>query len=112
MTMFGANPEQLTALGRNLQRQIDSINGVLSTVTSALAGTTWVGPARDQFEQDWNSTFRTALTRLNQAFEAAGQRLHQPRHRPAAGDGGPLTRRRAGRLVLRARRRHRSGQPC
>lgn len=72
MTMFGANPEQLTALGRNLQRQIDSINGVLNTVTSALAGTTWVGPARDQFESDWNTTFRSALTRLNQAFEAAG----------------------------------------
>ncbi len=73
MTMFGANPEQLAALGQNLQRQIESINGVLSTVTSALAGTTWVGPARDQFEQDWNTTFRTALTRLNEAFDAAGR---------------------------------------
>lgn len=72
MTMFGANPEQLAALGRNLQRQIDSINGVLSTVSSTLAGTTWEGPARDQFESDWNTTFRTALTRLNEAFEAAG----------------------------------------
>ena len=42
MTMFGANPEQLEALGRNLQRQIESINGVLSTVTSTLGGTTWL----------------------------------------------------------------------
>ena len=73
MTMFGANPEQLEALGRNLQRQIESINGVLSTVTSTLSGTTWVGPARDQFESDWNTTFRTALTRLNEAFDAAGR---------------------------------------
>ena len=72
MTMFGANPEQLSALGRNLQRQIEAINTVMSTVTSTLGGTTWVGPARDQFENDWNSTFRTALNRLNQAFEAAG----------------------------------------
>ncbi|MCU1360190.1 MAG: hypothetical protein JWN99_1479 [Ilumatobacteraceae bacterium] len=72
MSMFGANPEQLAALGRNLQRQMDAINGVLSTVSSTLAGTSWEGPARDQFESDWNTTFRTALTRLNEAFEAAG----------------------------------------
>jgi hypothetical protein len=71
--MFGANPEQLVALGRNLQRQIEAVNAITSTVTSALGGTTWVGPARDQFESDWNTTFRTALDRLNQAFEAAGQ---------------------------------------
>jgi hypothetical protein len=73
MTMFGANPDQLAALGRNLQLQMESINGVLSTVSSTLAGTDWVGPARDQFEGDWNSTFRTALTRLNEAFDAAGR---------------------------------------
>jgi len=73
MTMFGANPEQLTALGHNLQRQIDTITSVMSTVTATLQGTTWVGPARDQFEADWNTTFRTALDRLNQAFDAAGR---------------------------------------
>jgi uncharacterized protein YukE len=73
MTMYGANPEQLTLLGNTLKRQIDSINSVMSTVSSVLGGTTWVGPARDQFENDWNSTFRSALNRLNQAFDAAGQ---------------------------------------
>ena len=45
----------------------------MSTVTSALSGTTWMGPARDQFEQEWQGSFRSALTRLNDAFEAAGQ---------------------------------------
>jgi hypothetical protein len=73
MTMYGANPEQLTLLGNTLKRQIDGINSVMSTVSSVLGGTTWVGPARDQFENDWNSTFRSALNRLNQAFDAAGQ---------------------------------------
>jgi hypothetical protein len=71
--MYGANPEQLTALGRNLQRQIEAIDSVTSTVTAALGGTSWTGPARDRFEQEWNTTFRTALSRLNQAFDAAGQ---------------------------------------
>jgi Proteins of 100 residues with WXG len=73
MPMFGANPEQLESLGRNLQRQIENVNAITSTVTSALGGTTWVGPARDRFENDWNTTFRTALDRLIQAFQAAGQ---------------------------------------
>lgn len=70
--MYGANPEQLAALGRALKQQISTIEGVISTVSSALGSTTWMGPARDQFEQDWNQSFRTALNRLNQAFEAAG----------------------------------------
>lgn len=72
MTMYGANPEQLASLGRSLKQQITGIEGVISAVTSALGGTTWVGPARDQFEQDWNTTFRNALNKLNQAFDAAG----------------------------------------
>lgn len=72
MSMYGANPEQLAALGRSLKQQITSIEGVMSAVTSALGGTTWVGPARDQFESDWNTSFRTALNKLNQAFDSAG----------------------------------------
>jgi hypothetical protein len=73
MTMYGANPEQLASLGRSLQHQITSIEGVVSAVSAALGGTTWMGPARDRFEQDWNTTFRTALQRLDQAFDAAGR---------------------------------------
>jgi len=69
---YGAVPQQLTELGHTLQRQIDVINGLTSTVSSALMNTTWTGPAHDRFEQEWNTTFRTALNRLNQAFDAAG----------------------------------------
>jgi uncharacterized protein YukE len=72
MTMYGANPEQLAALGRSMKHQITSIDGVIAAVNSALGGTTWVGPAREQFQSDWDTTFRTALTRLNAAFDAAG----------------------------------------
>ncbi len=72
MTMYGANPEQLTALGRSLQRQIEAIDAMTSSITATLAGTTWTGPARDQFEHDWHTTFRGALDRMKQAFDAAG----------------------------------------
>jgi uncharacterized protein YukE len=38
-----------------------------------LAGTTWQGPARERFGQDWNGSFKQALARLNEAFGAAGR---------------------------------------
>ena len=73
MANYGANPEQLTGLGRNMKQQITAIDGVISAVGGALGGITWTGPARDQFEADWNNQFRPALSRLTEAFEAAGQ---------------------------------------
>lgn len=73
MSMFGANPDQLAALGRQMQRQIDNIDAITTAVNSALGGTTWVGPARDQFEGEWNGSFRAALARLGEAFDAAGR---------------------------------------
>jgi hypothetical protein len=73
MSMFGANPDQLAALGRQLQHQIDNIDAITGTVSSALGGTTWVGPARDQFEAEWTGGFRTALARLAEAFDQAGR---------------------------------------
>lgn len=71
--VYGANPQQLADLGRSLRSQIESVNAVIGTVTSALNGTTWTGPARDQFENEWHTSFRSALNRLNDSFEAAGQ---------------------------------------
>ena len=73
MTMYGANPEQLTHLGTTLTRQIDAIVQVMATVDGVLAGTTWQGPARERFVEDWNGSFKQALGRLNDAFGLAGR---------------------------------------
>ncbi|MEI2704865.1 MAG: WXG100 family type VII secretion target [Ilumatobacteraceae bacterium] len=72
MSMYGANPEQLAALGRSMKQQHGVIDGVMSAVLGALGGTTWVGPARDQFQQQWDTSFRPVLTKLQAAFDAAG----------------------------------------
>ena len=72
MTLYGANPEQLEQLGTTLKAQIQAIDAVISTVTSTLTNTTWTGPARDRFQSDWDGSFRSALTQLNAAFDAAG----------------------------------------
>ena len=50
-----------------------SIQGVVSTVAGVLASTTWMGPARELFQQDWDGSFTAALHRLNEAFGAAGR---------------------------------------
>jgi uncharacterized protein YukE len=73
MTMYGANPEQLAHLGRTLRTQIEQVRSVRSTVDGVLSGTTWQGPARDRFGQEWTDSFTLALRRLEDAFEAAGR---------------------------------------
>jgi uncharacterized protein YukE len=72
MSNMGADVDQLASLGRTLKNQISSIDGVVSTVTSALGSTVWTGPARQQFENDWNNVFRSTLNRLDEAFDKAG----------------------------------------
>ena len=72
MSEMGADDQQLTQLGSTLKHQPDAINQIISTVTSALGNTVWKGPARTQFEQDWEHSFKGALGRLNEAFVAAG----------------------------------------
>ncbi len=73
MTMYGANPEQLTTLGTTLTRQIDTIAQLMSTVDAVLHSTTWQGPARERFVEDWNGSFKQALGKLNDAFGLAGR---------------------------------------
>lgn len=73
MTMYGANPEQLGHLGRTLNGQIEAVRAVRSTVDGVLSGTTWHGPARDRFSQEWTDSFTVALRRLEDAFEMAGR---------------------------------------
>jgi uncharacterized protein YukE len=70
--IIGADVEQLHQLGATLKSKPADIDALISTVTSALANTAWQGPARDRFEGDWHSSFRPALGKLMDAFDAAG----------------------------------------
>jgi hypothetical protein len=74
--VWGADIAQLDALGAKLKAQMEVIDTLTSTVTGALASTTWSGPARDRFEEDWNGSFRPALGNLKEAFNAAGTECH------------------------------------
>lgn len=70
--MYGADPEQLSGLGKQLQAQPEAIQGIRGVVLAALANTTWQGPARDKFGAEWDGQFNPALTKLEEAFTAIG----------------------------------------
>ncbi|MBA3289652.1 MAG: hypothetical protein H0U21_16850 [Acidimicrobiia bacterium] len=77
MSKMGADTEQLSALGGKLKSQQEVIDGVISTVSSALGNTIWEGPARQRFEGDWHNSFLPVLRNLNQAFQGAGTECQQ-----------------------------------
>lgn len=74
--MIGADPDQLIQLGSTLARQREVVEGIMSLVGSNLANTAWSGPARQTFESEWQGSFRSALTRLGEAFDMAGRDCH------------------------------------
>ena len=72
MTMYGANPDDLAALGRVLRAQIERVNEMIAAVDGPLGATTWQGPAKERFVEEWQGDFKSALAKLNEAFGAAG----------------------------------------
>ena len=72
MALVGADIDQLPKLGDDLRSKQVDIDHIISTVRSALASTTWQGPARERFEGDWHSSFEPALSRMKEAFDSAG----------------------------------------
>lgn len=66
--MYGAVPEQLRELGTRLAQQIEAIQSIRAAVFTAMGTTTWEGPAREQFFQNWDSSWNPALTNMEQAF--------------------------------------------
>ena len=86
--LIGGDVEQLQQLGDNLQLKQGNIDEIITAVQHALANTVWQGPARDRFENDWNSSFAPALGRLKEAFERRRPGVQEPVDRPAAGHGG------------------------
>lgn len=68
----GATPEELDDIGATLLAQIAIVNKIVTDVDSPLNNSSWIGPARDAFQTEWDGSFKTALTKLNDAFDATG----------------------------------------
>ncbi len=68
-----ANPDELETLGTTLEKQISMVDQMIRDVDSPLNSNVWTGPAKDAFKTEWDTTFKSALTKLNDAFGAAGK---------------------------------------
>jgi uncharacterized protein YukE len=72
-----ANPDELESLGSTLEAQIEVVNRIISDVDSPLRSIVWTGPAKDAFQSEWDTNFKGALGKLNDAFGAAGRDCKQ-----------------------------------
>jgi WXG100 family type VII secretion target len=67
-----ADPEALESFGKTMKAQMGKVEQLVKDVESPLNSIIWTGPARDQFQDEWNNSFKPALVKLNTALEAAG----------------------------------------
>ena len=74
---YGANPDELEALGATLEGQIAIVDKIITDVDSPLNSIVWTGPAKDAFKSEWDTSFKNALAKLTEAFGAAGKDCKQ-----------------------------------
>jgi uncharacterized protein YukE len=67
-----ADPDALESFGTTMKSQIDKIDQLIKEVDGPLNSIVWTGPAKDQFKNEWETSFKGALGKLNTALEAAG----------------------------------------
>lgn len=67
-----ADPTALESLGSTLEKQITMVEQMIRDVDAPLNSIVWTGPAKDAFKTEWDTTFKSALGKLNEAFGAAG----------------------------------------
>lgn len=79
MARIGASIEQLDQLKRTFDTQSQNVGSLSSTVTSAVAGTDWEGPAATKFRDAWEREFRPMLQKLQEALTDAGTEVGRRR---------------------------------
>tara|TARA_R110002020_G_scaffold77567_2_gene195782 strand:+ start:2702 stop:2968 length:267 start_codon:yes stop_codon:yes gene_type:complete len=77
MAVWGLDVQQVRQLSSQLNQKAADIDGVLSTLTSALNSTQWEGPDANQFRNDWSGQHTSALRQVAQALRDAGQKASQ-----------------------------------
>lgn len=69
---IGMDPVEVQAFSQQLEAKAGDLESIVSTLTSQLTNTTWVGNDRTRFETNWQGTIATNLkTAADQLHEAA-----------------------------------------
>ena len=66
--MVGGSLEQMQGLEQQLTTDAQTVGELQRRISSAVANTTWTGPAAERFRSEWNGTFVSALSRLQEAL--------------------------------------------
>ncbi|MEZ2372548.1 MULTISPECIES: WXG100 family type VII secretion target [Arthrobacter] len=73
MAVWGADVQQLRALGKKLEAGAQTIDEQRNQLTSALNGVQWMGPDADKFKNEWQSQHVPALNKVAEALRTAGK---------------------------------------
>ncbi|MDO9396790.1 MAG: hypothetical protein Q7T71_09615 [Herbiconiux sp.] len=89
---WGADAGELRALAKDFDQKAGQLSGVLSTLTTAINGTSaWTGPDAAIFRQEWNGVHRSSLVQANAVLLAAASALVKnadEQEQASAADGG------------------------
>ncbi|WP_164545079.1 C2 family cysteine protease [Antribacter gilvus] len=90
--MYGADVEQLRALGRAITRHGEDLESSMSQVASAVTSSPWRGPVRDRFLETWRtehtSAVRAAVASLAEAGRGAAVNADAQERTSTTYDGG------------------------
>ncbi len=75
--MWGLDVQQVRQLSSQLNQKAGEIESALSTLTSALGNTQWVGPDATNFRNDWSGQHTSALRQVIQALRDAATKAQQ-----------------------------------
>lgn len=69
----GMNPEEVNALGVQLQSVSDQIQQIVNQLESSVSSTTWVGPDAQQFKTQWWPQHKGQLSNVANELHSFGQ---------------------------------------
>ncbi|MBN6777338.1 hypothetical protein JRG19_02070 [Pseudoclavibacter alba] len=75
--MFGANPEELRAHGGEHSAVADLLTSTEAQLTAEVHGVMWIGPDRERFVLDWDTSTAVQLSELAALEEATATTLEQ-----------------------------------
>jgi uncharacterized protein YukE len=67
----GMDIDAVKQLSQLMKTKAEEIRSISQSLTGQLQNTQWVGPDRERFTSDWQSTHVAALTRVVQGLEEA-----------------------------------------
>lgn len=73
--IIGAQIPELEHLQVSFQRQSAAVSDLMTALSSDVEATWWQGGAADRFRTAWESDFRPALVRLEEALKEAGDEV-------------------------------------